>query len=77
MDSSYEESVLARHSTPGLRRNQLTRSVKKLTMEFDAQFSGMSAADRDEFLERMFPEKPKRKRGQRVKKNVNESPRSD
>ncbi len=76
-DRGYEESVVARYSTPGLRRNQLTRSAKKLMMEFDAQYSGMSPAERDQFLDQMFPEKPKRRRGQRVKKNFTESPSSD
>lgn len=55
-DNRYEEAIVAAHSTPSLRRNQITRAVKKLNMEFDAQFSRMSLADRDEFLDRMFPE---------------------
>lgn len=69
-DSSYEDSVVARYSTPGLRRNQLTRSAKKLMMEFDAQYSGMTAVERDQFLDQMFPVKPARKRGQRVRKKI-------
>lgn len=55
-DESYEEGVIIRHSAPGLKRNQLTRAAKKLMMEFDAQYSSMSRAERDEFLERIFPE---------------------
>lgn len=27
--SSYEEDIIARHSTPGLKRNELTREAKK------------------------------------------------
>lgn len=27
--SAYEEDILARHSTPGLRKNQLDRAAKK------------------------------------------------
>jgi hypothetical protein len=54
-----EEEILAAYSTPGLRRNQLTRASKKLMIGFDAQHSSMSRAERDEFLDRMFPEEPK------------------
>lgn len=50
-----EEETLAKHSTPSLRRNVLPRSAKKLNMEFDPQFNKMSKADRDEFLEKLYP----------------------
>lgn len=51
-----EEEILARYSTPGLRRNALTRDAKRLMMEFDGQYAHMTPADRDAFLDAMFPE---------------------
>lgn len=51
-----EQEVLERYSTPGLRRNQLTRASKKLNMEFDERLGGMTKTERDAFLDRMFPE---------------------
>ena len=53
---TYEEEILTQHSTPNLRRNILPRSAKKLNMEFDAQFNKMTKADRDEFLDTIYPE---------------------
>jgi hypothetical protein len=55
-DNRYEEGVVAAHSTPSLKRNQLTRSAKKLSMEFDERYRSMSKADRDAFLDQLFPE---------------------
>lgn len=51
-----EDEILAQYSTPGLRRNQLTRTAKKINMEFDERLKGMSIAERDEFLDKHFPE---------------------
>lgn len=51
-----EEETLAKHSTPGLQRNVLPRHAKKLNMEFDAQFNKMTKTERDEFLDRLYPE---------------------
>lgn len=53
---TYEEEILAAHSTPGLRRNILPRSAKKLNMEFDARFNKMTKVDRDEFLDKLYPD---------------------
>jgi hypothetical protein len=53
---TYEEEILAKHSAPRLRRNILPRAAKKLNMEFDAQFNKMTAAERDEFLDAIYPE---------------------
>jgi len=53
---TYEEEILAKHSTPSLRRNELPRSAKKLNMEFDAQFNKMTKVERDEFLDALYPE---------------------
>lgn len=52
---TYEEDILAKHSTPSLRRNVLPRSAKKLNMEFDAQFNKMTKQDRDAFLDAIYP----------------------
>lgn len=65
-----EEAVLAAYSPPSLRRNQLTRASKKLMMEFDAQYSSMTVTERDEFLDRMFPEEA-------AKNVIGESPKLD
>lgn len=54
--SDYEDLILAFHSTPNLRRNVLPRAAKKLNMEFDANFNKMTKAERDEFLNRLYPE---------------------
>jgi hypothetical protein len=51
-----EEEILAKHSTDRLRRNILPREAKKLNMEFDGQFIKMTKADRDEFLDKLYPE---------------------
>jgi hypothetical protein len=52
---TYEDDIIAKHSTPGLRRNVLPRSAKKLNMEFDARFNKMTKTDRDEFLNAIYP----------------------
>jgi hypothetical protein len=54
--NEYEESILAQHSTPGLKRNKLTRASKKLNLEFDEHYSGMTRQERDDLLDRIFPE---------------------
>lgn len=51
-----EEEPLAKHSTPDLRRNVLPRQAKKLNMEFDSQYAHMTRAERDEFLDKLYPE---------------------
>lgn len=51
-----EDEVLAKYSTPGLRRTELTRTSKKLNMEFDERFSDMDRESRKAFLDRYFPE---------------------
>lgn len=56
MPNTTEEEVLANYSTVGLKRNQLTRASKKLNMEFDERNNGMTKQDRDEFLDRYYPE---------------------
>lgn len=56
MDNTTEQDVLDKYSTTGLKRNQLTRASKKLNMEFDARNRGMSKQDRDDFLNRYYPE---------------------
>jgi hypothetical protein len=50
-----EDEILQKYSTPGLRRNVLPRHAKKLNMEFDAQFNKMTKADRDAFLDELYP----------------------
>jgi hypothetical protein len=49
-----EEEVLAKYSTPGLKRNVLSRSAKKLNMEFDERLKGMTTKERDDFLDRYW-----------------------
>ncbi len=53
-----EDEVLANFSTPGLKRNKLTRQAKKLNMEFDERGCVLwkSKEDRDAFLDQYFPE---------------------
>jgi len=58
---TYEEEILAKHSTPNLRRTELPRSAKKLIMEFDAQYNKMTKQDRDEFLDSIYPEEAENK----------------
>jgi Protein of unknown function (DUF2829) len=51
----YEDEILERYSTPRLRRNVLPREAKKLNMEFDGQYAKWSKAERDAFLDRLYP----------------------
>ena len=51
---TYEEEIIAKNSTEGLKRNKLTRSSKKLMMEFDAQYSNLTNPERDAFLDQYF-----------------------
>ena len=53
---AYEEEIITKHSTPGLQRNVLSRTSKKLNMEFDSQFNTMTTKERDEFLDMLYPE---------------------
>lgn len=52
-----EAEVLKKYSTPGLRKNELTRESKKFNLEFDENFRYMTQKERNEFLDRHFPEK--------------------
>jgi hypothetical protein len=53
---TYEEEILTKHSTSGLRRNVLPREAKKLNMEFDENYRHMTIAERDELLDKLYPE---------------------
>lgn len=50
-----EHEILEQYSTPGLRRNELTRQAKKLNMEFDENYRHLTKAERDELLDKLFP----------------------
>lgn len=52
---STEEEILERYSTPSLRRNVLPRAAKKLMMEFDGQYVKWTKAERDSFLDKIYP----------------------
>lgn len=52
-DNRYEESVLLKHSTPGLQRNQLTRDAKR--EQLNAQGMSKFPADRDKLLDELYP----------------------
>lgn len=57
MSNDYEEGILARHSTPGLRRNQLDRAAKK-----DHLFGWLGRGRHEEVekvLDELYPPKPK------------------
>lgn len=51
---SYEQEIIDRHSTPGLRRNELTRYAKKEQLDS----LNVPAADRDKILEELYGSKP-------------------
>lgn len=51
-----EAEVLDKYSTPGLRKHELDRFAKKMNMEFDALCNHMTKEERDEFLDKHFPE---------------------
>ncbi len=53
---TYEEEILAKHSTDRLRRNILPRESKKLNMEFDENYRHMTKTERDELLDQLYPE---------------------
>jgi hypothetical protein len=53
-----EEEILAKYSPPRLRRNILPREAKKLNMEFDGQFQHLTRAEREEFLDALYPPDP-------------------
>lgn len=67
---TYEEEILARHSTPNLRRNILPRSAKKLNMEFDSNYAHMTPAHRDEFLDKLYPDEAQPKEPTDVRPNA-------
>lgn len=54
MRMSYEEHVLKLYSTPGLRKNEVSRASKKWNMEFDPRFRDMSKQDREAFLDEIY-----------------------
>lgn len=51
MATEYELDILSRHSTPGLRKNQMTRQAKR------DHLASLSVTPREqgEILERMYP----------------------
>ena len=51
-----EAEILAKYSTPGLRKHELDRFAKKMNMEFDAQCNHITQEERNEFLNKHFPE---------------------
>lgn len=51
--NSYEENILRRYSTPGLRKNQLDRAAKK--EQLNAQGMSKFPADRDKILDELYP----------------------
>jgi len=54
-DNSYEQSIIDRHTTPGLSRGVLTREAMALNMEFNENYRHMTKAERNEFLDKLFP----------------------
>ncbi len=55
---TYEEEILAANSTSSLQRNVLPRSTKKQNMEFDENYRYMTRKERDEFLDKLYPQEP-------------------
>jgi len=53
-----EDEVLMKYSTPGLRRSELTRTAKKMNMEFDENYRHLTVIERNEILDKLFPEEP-------------------
>lgn len=51
-----EEIIINKYSTPSLKRNVLPRATKKLNMEFDSQYNKMTKQDREELLNKLYPE---------------------
>ncbi len=51
-----EEEVIKKFSTAGLQRGVLSREAKKLNMEFDPMYNKMTKAERDEFLDKLYPD---------------------
>jgi hypothetical protein len=49
---SYEEEILAKHSTPGLRKHELNRAAKK--DHLNSQGMNKFPADRDKLLDTMY-----------------------
>jgi hypothetical protein len=49
---TYEEEILAKHSTPGLRKHELTRQGKK--EQLDDQGMHKFPADRDKILDQLY-----------------------
>lgn len=50
---SHEEDILAKYSTPGLRKGELTRAAKK--EQLDAQGMGKFSEERDKILNQLYP----------------------
>jgi hypothetical protein len=51
-DSLSEQEILARYSTPGLRRNELTRAGKKWHLQ---GFTRITSDEIEEILDRLYP----------------------
>jgi hypothetical protein len=51
---SYEEQIIAKHSTPGLKKFMLTRQAKK--EQLNAQGMSRFPKERDELLDRLYPD---------------------
>lgn len=51
--NTYEADILVKYSTPGLKKNELTRSAKK--DQLNAQGMGKFPEDRDKILDQLYP----------------------
>lgn len=54
-DNSYEEGVLAKMSTPGLRRNIMTRREKHTQID-EVYGNKLTPSEKKELLDRLYPE---------------------
>jgi len=53
---TYEEEVLAKHSTPGLKRNELDRAAKKDHLA--SAYKHLSREEVDKILDQLYPPEP-------------------
>lgn len=53
-EKSYEELILEKYSTPGLRCNQLTREAKKF--QLDGLSTRRVKLDTQEILDKLYPD---------------------
>ncbi len=56
---TYEEQILEKHSTPGLRRGELSRNAKKEHLADSYKF--LTAVEREELLDKLYPPQPVRR----------------